>query len=315
MPALLREQAGWCEVLGSPLYATLLRAGADDLESGGPVYEVLAGHEHDRAGSALALRLMGAVHRLVLEGCAPRLAAFYPSAGGDAARDGAWEAFREVVAHHTARVRSLVDAPVQTNEVGRCAALIGGFLTIARETALPLALLEIGASAGLNLRWDGFRYEAGGSAFGDPASPVRMRDVFVGPEPRLDVTVTIVSRRGCDRAPLDPTRLEDRLTLESYLWPDQTERMALLRAAFAVARRFPLTVERADLGDWLAAALASPTTGAATVVFHSIVLQYLTRAERERLRATSSAGRVRPARRSPGFVSSRRRGSCRSRFG
>ena len=82
MVALVREQAESCAALGSPLYAFLLQRVADDIEAGGPAYDVLRGHEDDPGPSALALRLMGGVHRLVLEGRAPALALTYPSVGG-----------------------------------------------------------------------------------------------------------------------------------------------------------------------------------------------------------------------------------------
>jgi hypothetical protein len=102
---------------------------------------VLDGHEDDPGPSALALRLMGAVHRLVLRGDAPALAAHYPSAGGEP-RDPI-AAFRATLRDHAGELRVLVDEPVQTNEPARCAALLGGFLEIARETGLPLRLLEL----------------------------------------------------------------------------------------------------------------------------------------------------------------------------
>ena len=284
MAGRLRTQAAWCRQLGSPLYDVLLTRAATDVEDGGSCWAVLRGHEADPAGSALALRFLGAVHRLVLEGGAPALARHYPSAGGDGL-DGAWPAFRATVEHHAARLRRDVAAPVQTNEVGRCAALVGGFLLVARETGLPLRVLEIGASAGLNLRWDHYRYEAGGRTWGDPASPVRLREVFAAGRPPFEVAARVAERGGCDTAPLDPGMPEDCLTLLSYVWPDQVERVALLRAALEVARRVPAIVEAADAPDWLAGRLAVATPGVATVVFHSIVMQYLDAADRERVRA------------------------------
>ena len=106
---------------------------------------------------------MGAVHRVVLVGMAPELARHYPSMNGTPELTECWPAFRATVARHVALLREWICRPVQTNEVGRCAALIGGFLLVARESNLPLRLLEIGSSAGLNLRWDHYFYEAGGA--------------------------------------------------------------------------------------------------------------------------------------------------------
>src|SRR6266851_2239318 len=89
----LRWQRDWCQKLGSPLYAKLLGAAARDVQRHGPTWELLKKFASDPPGYGLALRLMGAVHRLVLSGRAPLLEAFYPSMGGDANRGGAEEAF------------------------------------------------------------------------------------------------------------------------------------------------------------------------------------------------------------------------------
>lgn len=285
----LTWQAHWCGELGSPLYARLLEAAARDARAHGPVAEVLAGHEDDPPGSALALRLMGSVHRLVLEGRAPGLAAHYPSAGGDAARPGAEAAFLDAVAANVAELRALVERPVQTNEVGRAAALAGGFLEVARATGLPLRCLELGASAGLNLRWDRFRYEARGSVWGPADSPVRLCDFTGEVPPPFDVAAEVVERAGCDRAPVDPTIEEGRLTLTSYVWPDQVARLRLLKGAFAVAQEVPVTVERAAADAWLEGALSEARPGVATVVFHSIVMQYLEEEARARVAETLRA--------------------------
>src|SRR5436309_490390 len=172
----LRQQARWCEALGSPLYAALLEHAAGDVDAGGPVAALLDGHAADPPASALALRLMGAVHRLVLGDEAPALAAHYPSTGGDGDAEAAWPAFRELIADRRTQLRPLVERGVQTNEVGRSCALAPGFLWIARATALPLSCLEIGASAGLNLRWDQYRYEAPHVAWGDRGATVRFAD-------------------------------------------------------------------------------------------------------------------------------------------
>jgi len=274
-----RQQAAWCGRLGSPLYAHLCERLAGDALEGGPTARVLRGCEGDPPGSALALRLLGAVHRLALEGAAPALAVFYPSAGGDTGRGDPWPAFRAVLEDQEETVARGVRRPVQTNEVGRCAALLGGFLVVAATTGLPLALLEIGASGGLNLRWDRFRYDAGGVTWGDPVSACRIACAFSGPlPPRQRVQVAV--RQGCDRHPIDAASAEGALTLQSYLWPDQSDRSALLRAAIEVSRRVPATVDAADAASWVARRLASPASGVATVVYHSIVWQYLSRDER-----------------------------------
>jgi hypothetical protein len=159
--------------------------------------------------------------------------------------------------------------------VGRSAALAFGFLEVAARTSLPLRLLEVGASAGLNLRFDHFRYGGGGVEWGDPASPVDLRGLWTEPPPHLPRAVGVTERRGCDLNPLDPANENDVLALTASVWADQTPRLGRLAGAVEVARRVPATVDRASVEEWLPARLAAPRPGQATVVFHSIVDEYL----------------------------------------
>jgi hypothetical protein len=278
----LRRHVAACALVGSPFYAALLEHVIADVEAGGRTWDVLAPRSAEPFAAAVVLRFLGAIHRLVLEGRAPTLARHYASAGGDDDPHAAWTALDAFLATGPA-LEPYLARPPQTNEVSRAAALVGGFLTVAREARLPLRLLEIGASAGLNLRFDHYRYETGGIAFGDPASPVRFVDRWEGTPP-FDSQCTVVSREGCDVSPVDPTTPDGRLTLASYVWPDQRERLAILDGALAVAARVPARVERAHAADWLADRLAGTTPGAATIVYHSIAWQYFTPDERDRVR-------------------------------
>jgi hypothetical protein len=280
--ACLRRQAAGCAVLGSPFYAALLEHVIADVDVGGRTWDVLAPRSSEPFAAAVVLRFLGAIHRLVLEGHAPTLARHYPSAGGDGDPHAAWTALDAYLAAGPA-LEPYLARPPQTNEVSRAAALVGGFLTVAREWRLPLRLLEIGASAGLNLRFDHYRYESGPVAFGDPTSPVRFVDHWERTPP-FDVQCTVVSREGCDVSPVDPTTPDGRLTLASYIWPDQAARLATLEAALTVAARVSARITRAQAADWLADRLADATVGAATVVYHSIAWQYFADDERQRVR-------------------------------
>ena len=272
---LLRDQAAYCTAMGSPLYAHLLERAAADAEAGGPVHALLEPFDAPNLrADALALRFMAAVHRLVLMGAAPRLAAHFPTAGGGAGLEGAWDAFRDVVAQQAERLGPLVAMPCQTNEVGRCAALAFGFLELAAMYRLPLRLLEVGASAGLNLRFDHFRYGGGGVSWGPARSPVDLRGLWLEAPPHLPEELTVGERRGCDPRPVDATTAEGRLQLESSLWADQVVRLKRLRAAFEVAAREPATVERASVDEWLPRVLDAPRRGVTTVVYHAIVYEY-----------------------------------------
>ena len=296
---LLRRQAGWCEGYGSALSALLLRSAADDVLAGGPTWAVLQPYADEPAGSALALRFLGGVHRLALTRRAPRLALHLPSAGGTAGPAGAAEALLATVAEHADELRDLAARPCQTNEVGRCAALLVGFLAVADETGLPLRLLEIGASAGLNLRWDryGYRQPDLGWTWGPQDSPLVLDGHWTAPPPPEPAGVVVVERAGCDLAPIDPTSAEGRLTLTSFVWPDQAQRLARLRGALAAAASTPAAVAAEGLATWLPARLAEPLPGVATVVYSSVVAPYLSPAdvEAERVTLDTAGTRASPA--------------------
>src|SRR3954469_15133891 len=242
LAGLFRGQAGWGRKPGSPIYGEMLERAAADMEAGGPVWRTVEPYADKPLNFATHLRLMGATHRLALAGEAPALAAHYPSTDGDGDADAAWKAFIELLEQ---RPTDLGQA-VQTNEVGRCAALLGGFLMVAEQTRLGLRVLEIGASAGLNLRWDRFRYEAADWAYGDAASPARVPCEYEGGRPPLPTPVWAVECAGWDPAPIDPATDDGALTLLAFAWPEQLERLELLRAAIDVARRPPASVEQAS---------------------------------------------------------------------
>lgn len=279
---LLRRQALDCRRSGSPLYGELLERLATDTEAGGPGLPLLEGRELDPPGSALALRLMGAVHRLVLSGSLTEVAAHYPSAGGDGDADACWPAFQRALSDHAEQLRGLITQPVQTNEVGRSAALIGGFLQIAAVTALPLRVLELGASAGLNLRFDRYFYATAHSSWGQEDSPVRFEGLYEG-DPLVSQPLELLGRAGCDTHALDPGDPEDALTLRCYVWPDQTRRLERLERALEIARSLPVAVQRAGALEWATRELSGTRPGATTVVFHSIFAQYLSNEERKGL--------------------------------
>ncbi|MFN8224681.1 MAG: DUF2332 domain-containing protein [Gaiellales bacterium] len=281
----LHRNAATSASMGSDLYRTLLLRVANDVGAAGPCWNVFSSYRPTGPvlDDGVGFRFMAAVHRLVLAGRAPALAEHYPSAGGQLGSDP-WPAFLDVVRANGGEIRELMKHGLQTNEVGRCRAFIGGFLAVAQETGLPLRLLEVGSSAGLNLRWDHYRYELGGETWGDPTSPVRIVDGFDGGTPSLRAEAVVASRNGCDLAPIDPTDDDDRLWLRASLWPDQVERQARLAGALDIAARVPVTIEQADAATWLRRMLSERADGTATVIYHSIVMRYLTEAGRAEVR-------------------------------
>lgn len=284
---LVRAQQQGCAIGGSPLYTELLEAVAGDVAQRGPCRDILTDHADEPLAAAVVLRLLAGVHELVLTGAAPELASHYPSVGGTPGPD-VGPTFLATVAEHRDLVVERTRRPIQTNEVGRSAALLGGFLVLAAE-GRPLRVLEVGASAGLNLRFDRFRYQVGSVGFGPTDSPVRFEDPWADGTPDLGTTVQVVERRGCDARPLDPADPVDRLRLRACLWPDQPERRTRLDGALVVAEALPVPLDRADAATWAAAHLARVTPDTTTVVVHSIVTQYLDERTRAALEATIAA--------------------------
>jgi hypothetical protein len=128
--------------------------------------------------------------------------------------------------------------------------------------------------------------------WGDARSHVRFVDLWNGGAPPFNAPLEIVHRRACDRDPIDATSPEGALTLLSYVWPEPAERFTRARDAIANAAHVPVTIDRADVRDWLPAQLHEPHPGTTLVVFHSVFWQYLGADTQAALRAyLSDAGR------------------------
>lgn len=165
----------------------------------------------------------------------------------------------------------------QTNEAGRCASL----LPLLAQIPGPLALLEVGASAGLCLYPDRYQYQYGSKRVGDPNSPLLLTCEISGAVPIPDVVPTVVWRGGIDLNPLDLTVATDLRWLESLIWPGQRDRLVRLRAAANVVRSDPPKIVKGDLNNDLLALVETVPPGATLVIFHSAVLTYLTEDERQ----------------------------------
>jgi hypothetical protein len=262
----------------SPLTAELMRAAADDIDADGIVKRLFAGVPAP-PGSVPQLRLMAALHYLVLSGQAPALAAFYPSAGGERPPGEAWPVALLTIGAHFDQIRTRVRRTVQTNEPGRSAVLFAALLWLTARHRRPIRLLEIGASGGLNLLADRYLYRIGELRLGDPASPLEFIEPWAPPPP-IDLSAAaaalrIAERAGCDLAPLDPSSPEDQLTLLSYIWADELDRIDRLRAALAVAAQDPVAIVRSHASRWLPGAIAGAEGAELNVVWHSVMRQYV----------------------------------------
>ena len=223
------------------------------------------------------------MHRLVLERRAGELGAYYPSVGGTWEPDGATAAFLALLEREPDAVREWLDQPPQTNEVGRASALVGGLLHLPVEHRAPVRLFEIGSSGGLNLLADRFEYvDDSGQRFGRSGSPVRLEPAWSA-EPTLSPWpgLRFEESAGCDINPIDVTTTEGRLALTAYVWPDQAHRLERLRGALALAQDHPPAVRRLGAADFVDEITLQE--GATTVLWHSVMWQYLPAAERDRI--------------------------------
>lgn len=280
------RQAETCDNMDSPFTARLLRLCAERLDGSTPFSAAIMAWPEDRLRyDALALRVAGALHALVLSGRDRGLATVYPPHEAPAGDDALWSVVGAAIRGHQEFLTEFLGHPPQTNETARAAVLLVGFHEVAQLTGKPLALYEIGASAGLNQHWDRFHYTLGDTAWGPADASVRLTPEWRGRSPEL-APIDVDSCRACDRNPLDVSDPAQALRLRAFIWPDQLERLKRLDAAIAIAREHGVRLARADAEDWTAASLMQLRPGVATVIYHSIFWQYLTTETQRTLRST-----------------------------
>lgn len=281
-----RAQAGWCERLGSPFTARLCGVLAEDLDRSTSIGRRILDWpgKPDALHDSVPLRVASGLHALVRRGVLPALAALYPP-NPPPTTDQLWHTVRDVLGHCGDDLDPWLDLAPQTNEVARSAVLMAGYVVVTARTGLQLALLELGASAGLNLVADRYACRLGSRVVGPPDSTVRLEPAWTGPELPA-ASPAIVHRRGVDLNPLDVTSASDRERMVAYVWPDQTERLARLQAALGIVAADPPVLDRADAGEWLAGQLAAEAPrGVARVVAHSVAFQYFPVPTQARIRA------------------------------
>jgi hypothetical protein len=288
-----RHQAEACRRLGSPFTAAVCDAIAEHLPSAGhaPLRRMRA-WAGDPQADALALRLCAGLHFLVLTGADETLAAAYAARETEAR--ALWSVLEPVLFRHGETLSAWLDNAPQTNEVARSAIMLPALLAVARRYRRPLALFEIGASAGLNLIPERFHYRYGSATWGDPGAPVRLAPELRGAVPDLRGDLVIAERAGCDRAPVDLEDAAAPLRLQAYVWADQQERLERCRAAIDLARTAAVRVERRDAAEFVERVLNKPSRGVVTAIFHTVVWQYLAEATQSRIRAAlaAAAGRT-----------------------
>lgn len=288
---------------------------SDEVRGRSPLYERIAGLLARDASPAAALKDAGrgqrrptlwlaALHEILLDDPGERLAAWYPSCGGDRPPDapGLWETLVDTAERHRDRLAATVRTRnTQTNEIGRSAGLRLALSEVRRATAAPVALVELGTSAGLLLLVDRVAHRYGGAPPAGPGDAALTLDVRLrgaaSPPPVAD-DLGIVDRIGLDVEPMDPADPATASWLRACVWPEHTHRLARLDAALALAAAAaddpttaiaPRQVHADVATDDLERAVRARPAGTAVVLWSSSALAYLSRAERDRLPARLTA--------------------------
>lgn len=292
------------------------RVETPDLES--PMYAELAyGVSLDRELLELAAQkrrrqpapnmFFAAVQYLLLSGGAYAdhpLAAHYPIVSGrDRPMQPAFPAFRDFCLTHSDEILDLIRSHrTQTNVVRRCTCLLPAFSMVQRESGLPLALIDIGASAGLNLNVDRYRYRymRGGreeATWGRPEARVALEAELRGGGalPPLADNLVVWFRGGIDINPIDLSRAEELRWLRALIWPEHVERHQRLIDAAAELRRSPVDLRGGDAVELLPQMIADTPRDAALTVYSTVALYQFPAAGRERIYQTlAETSRERP---------------------
>ena len=280
-----QDQSSLCNAMGSPFTATLCRLFAErevphSDEAGRALYEALYEWTGNPGYTAdvLPLRLTGALHSLVLSGDVPSLKVCYPP--NTVSDNALWQAVLKAIKQHSRFVIHRLGSAPQTNEVQRSGVIAAGLACLSDLSTLPISLLEIGASAGLNLFPDAYSIRLDGRQYGDPESPVLINPEWRGNRFQHS-PATIATRAGCD---LMPIRLQDdasRDRLLSYIWPDQFDRLQRTRDAIDIIKTNANCVVQSDAASWLQSDAVSVPTDYQQVVMHTVVWQYMSQSAKQ----------------------------------
>jgi hypothetical protein len=269
-----RQQAEWCEKLGSPFTALACRAIGAGLNEESEFGARLLNWPGNLKGDVIALRACGALNALAREGQGA-LAPLYPPNRLPSEAEF-WRGAQAAIADADRRLTEFLDSAPQTNEVARSAALLPGYLEIARRTGLPLAIRELGASAGLNLLFDRYFYQYGAFDWGARDAQMAIACEWRGAAPFPDAAIEVADRRGCDLHPIDASDPANRARMLAYIWPDQHARVARAEAALNLAAREAVRIEALDAAQFVERQLRLGAPGRVLTLAHSIFWQYLT---------------------------------------
>ena len=275
----LLRQARFAHAMGSTLVASVLEAGHRHLPRAPRTEALIQGWVGNPSEAALAMRFNAAIHALARHGQPPILQALYQGRHSDFDA-----AIAQALSENDDFIAEAIRHPTQTNEVGRAGALVAVLMTVSAEHGFPFELLELGTSCGLNLNLSEYAYDLGGVRAGVDGSPVLIAPQWHGAPP-VAAPFEVLSAKGIDLNPLDPTDPATADRLMSYIWADASARLERLEQALGIARLRRPRVEQGHAVPWLMDQLRrEQPKGVCRVIFHSMVLQYFSPEEREAVR-------------------------------
>jgi hypothetical protein len=256
----------------SPLYQKLCRTVAAE-----PA--VLTMLTHRRVGQQASFLLFAALHDTLLDGADHPLREYYASLVPEP-RDPADirpHLLDFIHEHHDRLDRLIRTRLVQSNVIRRAAALRYALWDVARHTDQPVHLVEVGASAGLLLAADRYRYRIGDREFGRPQSAVVIDSAWRAehPVPDLDDIAPIASRIGIDLNPVDVTDPDQRRWLTALVWPEERSAAALLATAIAETAEQPPRIVAGDAAEHCRRIGSELPHGEPRLVFHSAVRMHV----------------------------------------
>lgn len=277
-------QSKACAGLGSPFTAQLCQLMASNRFSSPRLEQKLTTWSGDLTyrGDSVPLRLCGAFNALARSGQIPSLTALYPPHHAHQLNESFWQVLDHAASEFEDQILAQIEFAPQTNEVRRASALMPALLNLSTTFQLPIHLYELGASAGLNLALDHFAYQFADEKLGSHAAPFTLQPDWQGPTPP-SAPLNIVARAGCDLNPLNTSNAENAARLLSYIWPDQTDRVARTEKAITLANQLNINIDAADAATWLKQKLAHLEPGHLHVVYNTVAVQYFPASAREEI--------------------------------
>lgn len=277
--------------LASPTYEELSYGVSNDDD----LLEIAA---HTRRHQPPPNMLFAAVQYLLLSGLDHPLAAHYPIISGKPRPLApAYPHFREFCLKHRERIVELISTRLtQTNVVRRCTCLLPTFSIVCRETSSPLALIDLGASAGLNLNFDryAYSYQRDGREilrWGLDSAQIRLEADLRGDGelPPIPPAIPVASRDGIDLDPVDLSNPDQLLWLRALIWPEHVERHQQLIDAATEFKDSDIRMHAGDATRVLPALIESVPREHALVVYSTIALHQFLRESRQRIAITLAA--------------------------